>query len=158
MGIRLSSRAAALLAVIAAVGCSTSSNEPSAVVKGKLVDGDKPYTFASRKVKGVAPVVPPGGVASGTALQIVFSPVDGGDLFFADLNGETGTFEVKGHDGKGIKPGKYKIHIELPNALPGVSDAPEVFGGKFNRDRSKIERDVAIDGPDIVIDVSKSAG
>ena len=155
MGIRLSSRAAALIAVIATVGCSTSSDEPSAVVRGKLVDGDKPYTFASRKVKGVAPVVPPGGVAPGTALQIVFSPVDGGDLFFADLNGETGAFEVKGHDGKGIKPGKYKIFLTMAGGAPG---SPEIFGGKFNRERSKIERDVTVDGSEIVIDVTKPGG
>ena len=58
---------------------------------------------------------------------------------------------MKGPDGKGIKPGKYKI------SLTGSPGQPDPFGGKFTPDKTKIVRDVAA-GAEIVIDVSKPEG
>jgi len=143
----------------AAIGCSNSSDSPKAIVKGKIVDGAKPYTAAAPTGKAGQATAPPAGAdAPNASLEVQFSPAEGGDLFIAQVNAETGAFKITGHDGKGIKPGKYKVFLDRPNAMPGMTGTPDLFGGKFGREKSKIERDVTIDGPEIVIDVSKPAG
>ena len=147
---------ALLLGLVVAVGCSNSDSEPKTIARGKVVDGTKPYTFAAPKGKALAP--PPGMEGAGSALQIQFNAAEGGDTFTGAVVAETGAFEIKGHDGKGIKPGKYKVVFTTPSAVPGMPGATEVFGGKFNREKSPIEREVTLDGPEIVIDVSKAKG
>jgi len=151
--LRAPSFAAVILALLA--GCSKTEDGPRAVAKGKLVDGNKPYTYEAPKGKGGGAVAPPSVGNAGTGLQIQFVPSEGGDTSYASFNAEAGTFEVKGSDGKGIKPGKYKIYMTMLGSPPG---APEIFGGKFTREKSQIERDVTVDGPEIVIDVSKPKG
>ena len=140
--------------LIALAGCSKKDDGPRVVVKGKLVDGAKPYVYEAPKGKGALPPPPSAGNA-GTGLQIQFTPVEGGDTSFANFNAESGTFEVKGADGKGLKPGKYKVFLTMIGTAPGGAD---IFGGKFSREKSQIERDVTVDGPEIVIDVSKPKG
>ncbi len=150
--------AALLVGLAAAMGCSQSGdNSPKAIVKGKLVDGGKPYTAAPPRGKAALPP-PPGTEGTNSALQIQFTPVEGGDTFMGPVAADTGAFEISGHDGKGIKPGKYKVILTMPNAVPGISGAPEVLGGRFSREKSQIEREVTVDGPEIVIDVSKPKG
>jgi hypothetical protein len=145
--------ASALLGVVAA-GCSNKADEPKTIVKGKLVDGGKPYSFGP-KSKGAAAPPPPGAEGAASGLRIQFTPAEGGDTFNAFVDAETGAFEMKGHDGKGIKPGKYKIILGTPMYVPGTPTTNEPFGGKFSREKSQIEREVTLDGPEIVIDVSK---
>lgn len=145
------------LGALAFAGCSNSSDAPTAIVKGKIVDGNKPYTAKAIKGQSDPSGAPPGPDSVNASLEVQFTPADGGDIFVALVNADTGAFEIKGHDGKGIKPGKYKVSLDRPNAMPGMS-GPVLLGGKFNRDKSKIERDIAVDGPEIVIDVSKPAG
>ncbi len=154
--LRKSFSAAIALGISVALGCSASTSEPKAIAKGKVVDGGKPYTIVVPKAKGSLP--PPPGTESSSGLKIQFTPAEGGDTFSADVDPDTGAFEIKGHDGKGIKPGKYKIILTTPNSMPGMPAASEVFGGKFGREKSQIERDVTVDGPEIVIDVSKPKG
>ena len=144
-----------IAAVVALSGCSKTDEAPRAVAKGKLVDGGKPYAYEAPKGKGGGAIAPPSVGNAGTGLMIQFVPVEGGDPSFASFNAEGSTFEVKGGDGKGIKPGKYKVFLTMAGGTPGT---PEIFGGKFSREKSQIEREVTADGPEIVIDVSKPKG
>ena len=153
--IRTLATVAAFAGLLAAFGCSPKDDGPRVVATGKLLDNGKPYIYEAPKGKGGAAIPPPSAGSSGTGLQIQFTPVEGGDTYYAAFNGESSTFEVKGNDGKGIKPGKYKVFLTVVGGPPGT---PEIFNGKFARDKSKIERDIAVDGPEIVIDISKPAG
>jgi hypothetical protein len=142
-------------AIIALAGCSKSDDGPRVIAKGKIVDGAKPYAYEAPKGKGGGPIPPPAAGGGGVGLQIQFIPVEGGDTNYATFNAEGSTFEVKGSDGKGIKPGKYKVFLTMAGTPPGGA---EIFGGKFSREKSQIEREVTVDGPEIVIDVSKPKG
>lgn len=150
--VRFSIVGAAIFAALS--GCSPDDG-PRVVAKGKLVDGAKPFQYEAPKGKAGAPLPPPSAGSGGVGLQIQFVPAEGGDTFYAAFNAESSAFEVRGNDGKGIKPGKYKIFLTMAGGAPG---SPEIFGGKFNRERSKIERDVTVDGSEIVIDVTKPGG
>ena len=154
MIVRLLSFSTSIAAFFLIAGCGPKDDGPRVVPKGKLMDGAKPYVYEAPKVKGGGPTPPPSVGNVGSGLQIQFTPVEGGDVYYASFNAESSTFEVKGSDGKGLKPGKYKVFLTMAGAAPGG----EIFGGKFTRDKSQIERDVQVDGPEIIIDVSKPKG
>ena len=138
--------ALALGAAVLLVGCGSDGRT---VVKGKLVEKDKPFTIDLSNAKAG-----PGGkgVPPGTRpLVMAFHPAEGGDQIGADVDAATGTFEVRGGDGRGLKPGRYKISLGGP---PGAADP---FNGKFSREKTQIVRDVNL-GEEIVIDVSKPQG
>jgi hypothetical protein len=70
-------------------------------------------------------------------------------------NAQGGTFEVPGLDGKGIKPGRYRIAIV---GRVGISpETPDYFKGMFTRDKTQILRDVK-PGEEVVIDIAKPQG
>ena len=119
------------------------------VVKGKLVEKDKPFVIdlANAKAGPGGKGVPPGT----RPIVMAFYPAEGGDPVGANVDAATGTFEVGGPDGKGIKPGRYKIAVTGP---PGGTDP---FGGKFTPDKTKIVRDITA-GAEVVIDVSRPEG
>lgn len=147
-----------IVASAAALGCGDSKKEEAGltIVKGKLVDGGKPFFLDQSKVplpKG-AHGLPPGTEGS-SALQIMFIPSDGKGSFTAKANAESGTFEVLGDSGKGIPPGRYKI---VMTAQLGMGpDTPDFFKGKYGLSNTKIVRDVKA-GEEVVIDVSKADG
>jgi hypothetical protein len=62
-----------------------------------------------------------------------------------------GTFTVPGPEGKGIKPGQYKI------AITATVGGPDYFGDKFSEEKTPIVREVKA-GEDIVIDLAKPNG
>ena len=76
---------------------------------------------------------------------------ESGEQFPAAVNTDTGTFEVSGPDGKGIKPGRYKVAV---TAGVGVGD---YFGDKYAPDKTQVVRDVK-PGEEVVIDLSKPQG
>jgi hypothetical protein len=118
-------------------------------VKGKLLDDGKPFVLDKSKLKlpSGATSLPPGS----NPLVVSFIPVESGETTNANVSADTGTFEANGTDGKGIKPGKYKIAV---TATVGGAD---YFGGKFAPDKTQIIRDVK-PGEEIIIDVSKPQG
>jgi len=138
------------------IGCSGSKTEPdpgNLIVKGKLVEGSKPFTLDPSKVpmpKG-ATAPPPG---MGNPLQILFFAGEGTQQYSADVNAEMGTFEVKG-DGKGIPPGRYKIAITAKHGFG--PDTPDYFRGRYSQENTKIIREIK-PGDEIVIDVTKPEG
>ena len=140
---------AALVFGAAALVAGCGGPDGRVVARGKLVEKDKPFIIDLANAKAA-----PGGkgVPPGTRpIAMFFHPEDGGDPLGANVDAGTGTFEAKGPDGKGIKPGRYKI------ALTGPPGGPDPFGGKFTSDKTKIVREVTA-GAEIVIDVSKPEG
>jgi hypothetical protein len=116
-----------------------------AVIRGKLVEGPNPFVLDQSKLKlpAGATAVPPGA----RPLAVIFIAEDK-TQFQAVVNPETGAFELPGPDGKGIRPGRYKVAITC-----GVGGA-DYFNNKFAPDRTKVVRDVK-EGEEVVIDVSQ---
>ena len=136
------------LSILLIAGCADKSDGRS-VVKGKLLDGKKPFVFDQSKIK-----LPPGATAlppGSRPLVVLFIPVDGSGPTSAVVNLETGTFEVPGTDGKGIKPGRYKIAVTA-----GVGGG-DYFDNIFTAEKTQIIRDIQ-PGEEVVIDVSKPQG
>lgn len=137
----------AVALVFLTAGCGDKADGRT-VIRGKLVEGDKPFVLDVSKLKlpGGATGLPPGS----RPLTVAFVPAEGGDQQFAVVNLEAGTFEVVG-DGKGIKPGRYKI------AVTATVGGQDYFGGKFAADKTQIVREVKA-GEEVVIDVTKPQG
>jgi hypothetical protein len=66
---------------------------------------------------------------------------------------ESGNFTVRGRDGHGLPPGKYRITVRQLDPAPDN----DKLQGRFNLKNSKIVRDVSPD-QEIVIDVSRPEG
>jgi hypothetical protein len=66
---------------------------------------------------------------------------------------ELGNFTVRGRDGRGLPPGKYRITVRQLDPAPDN----DKLGGRFNLKNSKIVRDVSPD-QEIEIDVSRPEG
>jgi hypothetical protein len=66
---------------------------------------------------------------------------------------ESGEFSVRGRDGGGLPPGRYKIAVRQLDPAPDN----DKLGGRFNRQNSKIVREVTGE-EEIVIDVSRPEG
>lgn len=158
--IRLSPQRVTLLSVglALALGCGGSGGRDGdlTIVKGKLVEKGNPFALDASKVplpKG-ALGRPPGVTASG-ALQITFISGETKEQFPATANADAGTFEVRGVDGKGIKPGRYKIAVT--GRLGTGPDSPDYFKGQFSAEKTQILRDVKA-GEEVVIDISNPQG
>ena len=67
---------------------------------------------------------------------------------------EPGDFTVRGKDGHGLPPGKYKITVRQLDPAPNT----DKLGGRFNLKNSRIEREVTDGEDEIVIDVSRPEG
>ncbi|HLW65629.1 MAG TPA: hypothetical protein VKS79_09945 [Gemmataceae bacterium] len=141
-----------LVLALGAGGCNRSgaSGEKKSVVKGRITNAGN-----------VIPVKPMVGI-----FKVRFYRMQEGaddktaDPFDAVVDTQTGNFEVKGADGKGIPGGKYRIAIQQFDTFPPSpeqADTVDAFKGKFAPGKSPIIRDV--DGSnEINIDVSKPQG
>ena len=144
-------RAGSAIAFLALFAAGCGGTDDRVKVQGKLLDNGKAFSLDASKMKlpAGATALPPGT----KAIQIIFVPAEGGDTASASVSETDWTFSVPGSDGKGIKPGKYKIAI-TGGAGGGF---PDYFGGKYSLDRTPIVRDVKAGEP-IEIDVAKPAG
>src|SRR5580704_18529027 len=75
--------------------------------------GSGSYQTRGRVLKGGAPLT----VVEPDFVRVVLVPLpeDGKkalDWYVAEFNGSDGTFTVKGKDGKGMPPGKYRVSLE----------------------------------------------
>ncbi len=132
-------------------GCGSGATpDGRTVVKGRVVENGNPFVPDPAKLKlpkGTS--LPPGT----NLLQVTFIPTTGGDTVPAIVNPSDGSFTVSGADGKGIKPGVYKIAVTA-NTGPGT---PDLLGGKFGLENTPIAREVK-PGEEVVIDVAKAKG
>ena len=67
---------------------------------------------------------------------------------------ESGEFTVRGRDGNGLPPGKYKITVRQLDPAP----EHDKLQGRFNRTNSRIVREVTGEEKDIIIDLSRPEG
>jgi len=128
-------------------------------VRGKLLLKGQPYQAKLNK-----PNMPPG---EGMGMVSVnFIPVAGDSELIVDSNGDNkfkdcfpaavqsdGTFEVPGHQNKGIPKGKYRVVIKHLDP----STEKDMLKNKYNELNSKINRDVESD-TEIQIDLDKPSG
>ncbi len=92
----------------------------------------------------------------GQRIQITFVPItkDGKppkNMFYADVDQETGTFVPDGAQKKGMPPGKYRVAVAL------MKKKVDLFNGKFDEQQSPFVVDVDEDTTEIIIDLDKTA-
>jgi hypothetical protein len=110
------------------------------------------YQTRGRVLKGGAPLT----VAEPDFMRVVLVPLpeDGKkvlDWYVAEYNGSEGTFIVKGKDGKGMPPGKYRV------ALEHVKGRKDAFKGAFDAERSPFVVSVSSASDVITVDVDQQA-
>jgi hypothetical protein len=113
--------------------------------------GSGTYQTRGRVLKGGAPLT----VEEPDFVRVVLVPLpeDGSkvmDWYVAEFKGSDGTFIVKGKDGKGMPPGKYRVALEH---MKGRRDA---FKGAFDAERSPFIVSVRSAGDEITVDVDKA--
>jgi hypothetical protein len=123
-------------------GCNKS--ESVVKVKGKILKNGLPY---QPKTEGL----PPGD--RGVKMNFIRLGGDKAGEEYPVTVDANGNFEAIGLEGKGIPPGKYRITIH-----EGPFGMPDQLKEKFNKENSKIEREVKPGGGDLVIDLDKPEG
>jgi hypothetical protein len=142
-----------VLLVFVAAGCNKAGGESGkkVIVKGRVTNNGQ-----ALPVKAMV-----------GRLQVTFYRMqDGVDQKLVDpkeaiVDTETGNFQLKGGDGKGIEAGTYRIcvcHYDSFPPNPSKPDASDLLKGKFAPGKSPIIRDVNDSSGEIIIDVSKPQG
>jgi hypothetical protein len=115
--------------------------------------GDQRLRTQGHVVRGGQPLIP----KEGESVRVTFVPIlaDGkppSDHYFAEFNRADASFLSAGKDKKGMPPGKYRVAIEYKK------DKQDVFGGKFDENRSPYVFDVDSKTKDVVIDLDNPPG
>jgi len=120
--------------LISLLGCSGAG---SFQTRGRVLKGGAPVTVEDPDFRRVV---------------LVPLPEDGSkvlDWYVAEFNGNDGTFIVKGKDGKGMPPGKYRVSVEL---MKGRKDA---LKGAFDAERSPCIVTVQSASDEITVDLDQ---
>ena len=132
--------------LLAAVGCAPAS-PPTGPAAGKVIP-------RGRVVQDGQPLRPPAaGLPPGDpGYQVVFIPLAGpraGAELRASLDPAVpGAFRVIGPEGRGIRPGRYRVAVTL-----GPVGGRDALAGRFGPKTSRIEVEVRA-GADLVIDLA----
>jgi hypothetical protein len=110
--------------------------------------GNRKLQTRGRLVRGGQPLLP----KEDESVRVTFVPMlpDGkppSDHYFAEFNPADATFQSAGKDKKGMPPGKYRVAVEYKQKRR------DVFGGKFDENRSPFVFDVDSGTPEIMIDL-----
>jgi hypothetical protein len=104
--------------------------------KGRVLKGGKPFELGENE-----------------GLRIFFVPLDppagGYDSFAAEFH-KDGTFVVKGKDGRGLPPGKYRV------TLQHMKNKEDLFRGRFMGEHSPFTCEVGRGSGEVVVDLDKS--
>jgi hypothetical protein len=139
-----------LIAALACLtGCGSGKGSGSA---------DKPFPVKGKLLKGGLPLQPnTAGLPPGDpGLQVIFYRLGGaqaGEEYRAEVNAQNGTFELLGFDGKGIPKGRYRIAVIMA-PVGGVDQ----FKGKYDKEHSKVEKEITGKEDDLVVDIEKPNG
>ena len=120
--------------VVSAFGCGSGNYQ----TRGRILKGGTPLTVEEPDFVRVVLVPLP---EDGTKVL---------DWYVAEYNGSNGTFIVKGKDGKGMPPGKYRVSLELMKARK------DAFKGAFDAERSPFIVTVQNASDEITVDVDKA--
>jgi hypothetical protein len=132
---RLQYLAVGLLIGLFAAGCG---NSGLIKAKGRVLKGGQPYR-----------------TGEGQGLRIFFAPVEipgkeHYDSYAAEYHAEDGTFQVKGKDGAGLPPGKYRVGIQL------MKNRDDLLGGKLLGKNSPLTCEITGSHDDLVIDLDQT--
>jgi hypothetical protein len=110
--------------------------------------GTEKLRTQGRVVKGGQPLIP----KEDESVRVTFVPIlpDGkppSDHYFAEFNPADATFRSAGKDKKGMPPGKYRVAVEYKRKKQ------DVFGGKFDENKSPFVFQVDSSTAEIVIDL-----
>jgi hypothetical protein len=108
------------------------------------------YQTRGRVLKNGEPFHPPGD----DTLRVTLMPIseDGSrarDWYVASYYLEDGTFRVRGNDGKGMPPGKYRVLVEQ------IRNRNDVLKGAFFAEKSPFVREIRNGSDEITIDLGK---
>ena len=124
------------------VGCNAPPDD-SVPVRGKLTNGGAPLTVKDRHL----------GLGYIELHFYRMNEDDSIDKDPADAGVEdSGEFTVRGRDGHGLPPGKYKITVRQLD--PGPDN--DKLGGRFNLENTPLVREVADE--EIIIDLARPNG
>jgi hypothetical protein len=103
-----------------------------------------------RVVKDGAPFQP----GEGEAVRIFFVPLDPPqgttyDSYAGEFNNQDGTFQIKGKDGSGLPPGKYRITMQL------MKNKEDLFNGGLMGPRSPFTCEVKSSSDEVVVDLDQ---
>ncbi len=132
------------LVVVLLVGCKSQPAEKVVSVSGRVTNAGAPLQVSGRDI-GLGRVE--------IALHLVQPDGTVAPEFESAAADEQGNFTVRGRDGKGIKPGKYRIVVRQWDP-----DPTDKLDGKFSVENSPIEREVGESDTTIEIDLSKPTG
>ena len=104
-----------------------------------------------RVVKGGEPFKP----GEGEGVRIFFVPLDPRedntyDSYAGEFNNENGTFQIKGKDGNGLPPGKYRITMQL------MKDKEDLFSGALMGPRSPFTCEIKSSSDEVVVDLDQA--
>ena len=110
--------------------------------------GEGKLRTQGRLVKGGQPLLP----KEDETVRVTFVPLlpDGkppADHYFAEFDRDDATFQSAGKDKKGMPPGRYRVAVEYKQKKR------DVFGGKFDENRSPFVFNIDAGTPEIVIDL-----
>lgn len=131
-------------ALVCLVGCNSQPQEKVVVVRGRVTSAGAPLQVSGRDV-GLGRVE-----IAFHQVQPDGTPATEFDSASAD---EQGNFNIRGRDGKGLKPGKYRIVVRQWDP-----DPTDKLDGKFSLENSQIEREIGESDNTIEIDVAKPTG
>jgi hypothetical protein len=123
-----------LLIGLFAIGCGSGFIK----AKGRVLKGGEPFH--------------PG---EGEALRIILAPVDPPtgstyDSYAAEFHPDDGSFQVKGKDGNGLPPGKYRVSLEL------LKKKEDLFKGSYTGARSPFTCEVTNSSSELVVDLDQA--
>jgi hypothetical protein len=125
-----------LLIGLLAIGCGSSFIK----AKGRVVKGGEPFHLGE-----------------GEALRIILAPLDAPedshhyDSYAAEFHPDDGTFLVKGKDGNGLPPGKYRVGLEL------LKKKEDQFQGRFMGRKSPLTCEVTTAANELVVDLDQAS-
>jgi hypothetical protein len=124
------------LVVLLLVGCS---NSPNIKAKGRVLKGGQPFT-----------------TQPGEGLRIILAPMAAPatgqyDSFAAEFDPSNGSFRVRGKDGTGLPPGKYRVSLQL------MKNKEDQFRGRYVGLKSPFVVEVGQGGGDLVIDLDQKS-
>jgi hypothetical protein len=122
-----------LLIGLCSLGCGRSSMIQA---KGRVLKGGTPFKLGE-----------------GEGLRIFFLPLEptgsGYDSYAAEFHND-GTFTVKGKDGRGLPPGKYRVTLQL------MKNKEDQFGGRFMGEKSPFVCEVNKASDEVVVDLDQT--
>jgi hypothetical protein len=144
--------ALSIIALISVAGCGGGGN--TVWVKGKLLKGGSKYTPPEDQFVSVTFVTLEAQDASGKTNQ-------GGDMCTAEIDPETGAFEVPGPDRRGIPPGKYRVAVTQRMKREAFDAAREKIKDKakkkaFTRESEMLDGKYGMDRSPFIVQVNRS--